>query len=216
MRPGPSSSATTSTTDQAVPSSAVQVRCWSRPITMARLPLASDRVACSAWSRHTITVKNDSSCSQRPRWPPGTWPGRSRPRCAAARVVGGVAGEAHGCPGHDVPVPVAWPGGLPCPWNPGDGGHHGMPPDPQEQAAEPTKSAIDPDRRPWPAQVLSWLAALAAGGWACRHRPARSLHPGCGGRTRLPPRGPLAGPFQVARDGSSYTGLGATARRPGR
>src|SRR5215211_9143513 len=63
-----------------------------------------------------------------------------------------------------------------------------MPPDPQEQAAEPTKSAIDPDRRPWPAQVLSWLAALAAGGWACRHRPARSLHPGCGGRTRLPPR----------------------------
>ena len=32
-RLGPSSSATTSTTDRALPSSAVQVRCWSRPTT---------------------------------------------------------------------------------------------------------------------------------------------------------------------------------------
>ena len=38
---------------------------------------------------------------------------------------------------------------------------------------------------------------LAAGGRACQHRPARSLHPGRGGRTRLPPRGPLAGPLQA-------------------
>ena len=30
---GPSSSATTSTTDRALPSSAVQLRCWSRPTT---------------------------------------------------------------------------------------------------------------------------------------------------------------------------------------
>jgi hypothetical protein len=28
-------------------------------------------------------------------------------------------------------------------------------------------------------------------------RPARSLHPGRGGRTRLPPRGPPGGPFQA-------------------
>ena len=28
-----------------------------------RLPFASDSAACSAWSRHTITVKNDASCS---------------------------------------------------------------------------------------------------------------------------------------------------------
>src|SRR6266516_2842774 len=34
--------------------------------------------------------------------------------------------------------------------------------------------------------------ALAAGGRACQHRPARSLNPGRGGRTRLPPRELLA------------------------
>src|SRR5215207_4935565 len=34
-------------------------------------------------------------------------------------VVGEVAGEADRCLGHGVPVPVAWPGGLPCPWNRG-------------------------------------------------------------------------------------------------
>jgi hypothetical protein len=41
-RLGPSSSATTSTTDRALPSSAVQLRCWSRPMITTRLPLASD------------------------------------------------------------------------------------------------------------------------------------------------------------------------------
>jgi hypothetical protein len=65
-RLGPSSSATTSTAERALPSSAVQLRCWSRPRTTTRLPLASDSAACSAWSRHTITVKNDASCSLRP------------------------------------------------------------------------------------------------------------------------------------------------------
>jgi hypothetical protein len=38
----------------------------SRPITTTRLPLASDWAACSAWSRHTTTVKNDASCSRGP------------------------------------------------------------------------------------------------------------------------------------------------------
>jgi excisionase family DNA binding protein len=65
-RLGPSSSATTSTSDRALPSSAVQVRCWSRPTTTTRLPLDSEVAACSAWSRHTTTVKNDGSCSRRP------------------------------------------------------------------------------------------------------------------------------------------------------
>jgi hypothetical protein len=37
-RLGPSSSATTSTVERALPSSAVQVRCWSRPMTTTRLP----------------------------------------------------------------------------------------------------------------------------------------------------------------------------------
>src|SRR5215213_9805226 len=39
---GPSSRATTSTVDRALPSSAVQLRCWSRPTTTTRLPLARE------------------------------------------------------------------------------------------------------------------------------------------------------------------------------
>src|SRR5215218_2927416 len=65
-RLGPSSSATTSTACRALPSSVVQLRCWSRPMTTTRLPFERDCAACSAWSRHTITVKNDASCSRRP------------------------------------------------------------------------------------------------------------------------------------------------------
>src|SRR5215217_7589395 len=65
-RLGPSSSATSSTTDRALPSSAVQLRCWSRPTTTTRLPFDSDCAACSAWSRHTTTVKNEASCFRRP------------------------------------------------------------------------------------------------------------------------------------------------------
>jgi hypothetical protein len=38
---GPSSSATTSTTERALPSSAVQLRCRSRPTTTTRRPLLS-------------------------------------------------------------------------------------------------------------------------------------------------------------------------------
>ena len=45
---------------------AVQLRCWSRPMTTTRLPFDSDCAACSAWSRQTITVKNDASCSRFP------------------------------------------------------------------------------------------------------------------------------------------------------
>jgi hypothetical protein len=41
-RLGPSSSATTSTVDRALPSSAVQVRCWSRPTTTTGLPYSAD------------------------------------------------------------------------------------------------------------------------------------------------------------------------------
>jgi hypothetical protein len=63
---------------------------------------------------------------------------------------------------------------------------------------EPTKSA-QCDRLSAVADSGAELVggALAAGGRACQHRPARSLHPGRGGRTRLPPRGPLAGPSQA-------------------
>ena len=65
-RLGPSSSATTSTIDRALLSSAVQLRCWSRPTTTIRLPSDRDSAICSAWSRHTTTVKNDASCSRGP------------------------------------------------------------------------------------------------------------------------------------------------------
>jgi hypothetical protein len=110
---------------------------------------------------------------------------------ADLRVLGEVASEADRCLG---PAPsCAWPGGLPCPWNRGDGGHRGMPPGDQGQAPEPTKSAM---RSKVPSALGSRAGlvagALGAGGRACQHRPARSLHPGRGGRTRLPPRGPLA------------------------
>jgi hypothetical protein len=42
------------------------------------------------------------------------------------------------------------------------------------------------------ARVPGWLAALAAGVGHARNRPARSLHPGRDGRTRLRPRELLA------------------------
>ena len=73
-----------------------------------------------------------------PTPPPGTRPRRSRPRCAAApRVVGEVAGKAHAGLGHAASRAV-------CPaLGPGDGGHCGMPREPQGQATEPTKSAMD-------------------------------------------------------------------------
>jgi hypothetical protein len=41
-RLGPSSSAMTSTTERALPSSAVQFRCWSRPTTTTGLPCSAD------------------------------------------------------------------------------------------------------------------------------------------------------------------------------
>jgi hypothetical protein len=77
--------ATTSTVERALPSSAVQLRGWSRPTTTTRLPFDRDCAACSAWSRHTTTVKTTPPAPAGPRRPPGTWPGRCRPRCAAAR-----------------------------------------------------------------------------------------------------------------------------------
>ena len=35
-------------------------------MTTTRLPFERDCAACSAWSRQTMTVKNDASCSRRP------------------------------------------------------------------------------------------------------------------------------------------------------
>jgi hypothetical protein len=60
LRLGPSSSATTSTTERALPSSDCQDRCASRPTTMTRLPSVSDSAAWTAWSRQTTTAQNAS------------------------------------------------------------------------------------------------------------------------------------------------------------
>jgi hypothetical protein len=113
-------------------------------------------------------------------------------------LVGEVAGEAHGCLGHGLAPFCCLAGRSALPLEPGDGGRRGMPKGHQGQAVEPTKSAIDQGRRPWVGSGAGLVGgALAAGGRACQHRPARSLHPGRGGRTRLPPRGPLVGPSQA-------------------
>src|SRR5215216_8177096 len=91
------------------------------------------------------------------------------------------------------PPGTVWPGGVPCPWTRETVGRRGMPTGRQGQAAEPTKPAIDQDCRP---SVGS--GARLVGGGACgwgrvwQYRPARSFHPGHGGRTRLPPRELLA------------------------
>ena len=63
-RLGPSSSATTSTTDRALPSSAVQLRCWSRPTTRAAAYLP------------------------RPQWDRCRRSGHLRPRRSAVRRAG--------------------------------------------------------------------------------------------------------------------------------
>jgi hypothetical protein len=95
------------------------------------------------------------------------------------------------CPSCCLPggCPVLGPRGRWTPW------HGGRAPG---QAVEPTKPAMRSGCRGGSAREPGWLAdPLAAGDRACQHRPASSLHPRHGGRTRLPPRGPLAGPSQA-------------------
>jgi hypothetical protein len=94
-RLGPSSSVTTSTTERALPSSAVQLRCWRRPTTTTRLPFdrgtrprARPGRATRSRRRTTAPAPADSTP------PPGTSPGRSRPRGSEPR------GRRWGCGGH--------------------------------------------------------------------------------------------------------------------
>src|SRR5918995_3942710 len=157
-RLGPSSSATTSTVDRALPSSAVQLRCWSRPTTTTRLPFESDCAACSAWSRHTMTVKNDASCSR-------------RPDTATRNMARAIPDSVSRTSGWSVRLPAklnlasvmalapSWclAGRSALPLEPGDGGHRGMPPGHQGQAREPTKSAMPQLAGHRSAQVPGWL-----------------------------------------------------------
>jgi len=197
----PSSSATTSTMDRALPSSAA-LRCWSRPMITTRLPLQGLAGVLS------LVAPDDHGEERRLLLPPTAdghpehGSGDATLGVADLGVVGEVAGEAHGWLGHGVPLSVVWPGGLLCPWNRGrrTPWHAERAPGASGGANEVGNGSRLPSGLGSGAGLVG--GALVAGGRACQHRPARSLHPGRGGRTRLPPRGPLAGPFQAARGAS--------------
>src|SRR4030095_9772466 len=109
-------------------------------------------------------------------------PGDATLGVADLGVLGEVAGEAHAGLGHGASLLNAWPGGLPCPWTRGTVATVACR---EATRGKRWSQRSRPDwinRPPGPAQVPSWLAALAAGGRACQPRPARSLHPGRGGR----------------------------------
>ena len=119
-------------------------------------------------------------------------PGDAALGVADLGVVGEVAGEADAGLGHGAAPSCclagrsARPRGTGGRWMPWHAESR------QGQAVEPTKSADGSTAGMLGSGAGLVGGALAAGGRACQHRPARSLHPGRGGRTRLPPRGPLA------------------------
>jgi hypothetical protein len=92
-RLGPSSSASISTTEWALPSSAVLARCWSRPTITTRLPLVRDSATCSAWSRHTILVKTVWPGGLPCPWNRGTVDTVACPHRPARPSTPGVMGE---------------------------------------------------------------------------------------------------------------------------
>ena len=166
--------------------------------TNTRLPLARD---CAGMLG--LVAPHDHGEERRLLLPRPDTATRNIARAIPASVLAAARGRRSGCQRSSrsarswSALSVAWPGGLPCPWN-GDGGHRGMPRDHQGQAmsqrSRPRRSTAERARLRC---RLGWRSAC---GWGSG-MPApsgRSLHPGRGGRTRLPPRGPLAGPFQVA------------------
>ena len=145
--------------------------------------------ACSAWSRHTITVKNDGSCSRRPgHGHPEHGPQRYHPRCSGPRVAGEAAGEANGClgrqassgiPGRAV-CPALGPGGRWTPW------HAARAPGASDGANEVGHASI---RRLWPAQVPGLAGGvLAAGGRACQEPSGPDPPPWAWWENEAPPR----------------------------
>ena len=57
FRLAPTSSASISATDRLSPSGVSQLRWRRRPVTMTRSPLVRESARCSAWPRHTLTLK---------------------------------------------------------------------------------------------------------------------------------------------------------------
>ena len=114
---------------------------------------------------------------------------RRSPPCQGDKLglVGEVAGEADGCLGHGPPV--AWPGGLPCPWNRGTvytvACQQSTRGKRQSQRSRPWNQA----RRAGPGSAgPGWLAAL--GGWGLgmpSYRPAMDpSHSGVVGERGFP------------------------------
>ncbi len=97
-----------------------------------------------------------------------------------------------------LPLSVAWPGGLPAlgptgrwtPW------HAPRPPGASDRVNEVGYGLGLPSGLGSGAGLVGGV--LAAGGRACHYRPARSLHPGRDGRTRLPATRTARSPSQAA------------------
>jgi len=147
-----------------------------------------------------MTVNNDLLLPPTGHGHPDGRSGDAAVGVADLGVVGEVADEADGGLGHDSALlglpgravcPALGPGGRWMPW------HAKRPPGASRGANRFGPVWIRAAGR-WSARVPAWLVgALAAGGRACQDRPARSLHPGRGGRARLSPRGRLAACFRL-------------------
>jgi len=173
-RLGPSSSATTSTTWRALPSSATQHPLLEPP---------HDHDAAALGQRLAgmlgLVAPHDHREERRLLLPtarhghPEHGPGDPTLGVPELGVVGQVAGEAHGCLGHDSALLDCLAGRSALPLEPGDGGHRGMPGDRRRQAMEPTKSAMYQDCRPMAGSGAELVGgALAAGvGHASTVRP---------------------------------------------
>jgi hypothetical protein len=127
--------------------------------------------------------------------------GPSEPALGVADLglVGEVAGEAHGCLGHGASPFCCLAGGLPCPWTRGtvDAVAYRESPGGKRwsQRSRPPDEGAGRGRL---GCRVGWWTRLRLGAGHARSRPARSLHPGRGGRSRLPPRELLAARLRQA------------------
>ena len=88
---------------------------------------------------------------------------------------------------HVCPFLNAWPVGLPCPWTRGTVATVACRKSTRGKRYSQRSRPSGQARRPWRARVPGWLVGrLRLGVGHAIYRPARSLHPGRGGRTRLP------------------------------
>jgi hypothetical protein len=185
-------------------------RCGPRPATTAAPagPRPRPGCPCQRLGRMLglLTPHNDRVGRRLPVLPPITvadlashrHPERRLGRAAGGvpqlGIVGQVAGKRHARLGHAVPPLCSWPGGAALPLERGHGGYRGMP---KAARGKPRSERTRPARSRLPARGRSGAGLVrgAACGWRVGHaiyRPARSLHPGRGGRSRLTSREPLA------------------------